>query len=297
MFEPEWVAGLGRRARQAAASQEDTFVIPEGAAVAELAAAMVPPGRLRAEAEGWLGAGASYHALVRLAARAVAAPGGDDPPGPPVYVPKAGGELEPILSLWPAVLAVPTGTSFKPFELVALRAFPVHPLGVVTKPTWADGRLCSPAEYFFHDLDHARFKIREDLRVEGVEIPDAYQSGSTLDARTGHHRIILRAARGRIGSTLWDRAESRRALALRLIAFAKRLGGSHAAAAELLLFEILCEKSHSLETSVLFRELASEAHVAKIRSKQTNGFYGERIPDAATMMALDEARLALKRAL
>ena len=105
--------------------------------------------------------------------------------GEAVYVPKAAAELEPMLRLWPSVLAVPTALAFAPLDLVALRAFPVHPLGVMGEVAWADGRPCSPAEYFFHDLDHARYKVREDLRVEGVEIPDAYQDGTTVDAAHG----------------------------------------------------------------------------------------------------------------
>ena len=294
LFSPESLERVRRRAQQAAAAGENTFPIPEAAGVAEFVAAMVPVGPLRTEAERWLGVGAGYHSLARLAARAATSMGGDEAPGSAVYVPKAAGELEPILRLWPAVLAVPTTMSFRLLDLVALRAFPVHPLGLVGEPTWADGRLCSPAEYFFHDLDHARFKIREDLRVEGVEIPDAYQGGTALDARTGQHRIILPAAEGRIGSTLWDRAEPRRELADRLLAFAASLEGPRAAAADLLLFEIIYEKSHPLEEKLISRELASDAHVVKIRSKWENGFYGVPIPEVATIAALDEVRLAIK---
>jgi hypothetical protein len=296
-FAAESLGRLRRRAEQAAAAGEGTFPIPEAAPVAEFVAAMAPPGPLRTEAERWLGAGAGYHALVRLAARAVTGLGGDEAAGAAEYVPKAAGELQPILRLWPAVLVVPATVAFTPRDLVRLRAYPVHPVGLVSEPTWADGRVCSPAEYFFHDLDHARFKVREDLRVEGVEIPDAYQAGTTADARTGRHRIILPAAEGRIGSTLWDRAGPRRELAARLLSCASGLGGARTAAANLLLFEIIHEKSHPLDPAVLARELASEAHVAKIRRKQASGFYGERGPGVATMAALDEARSKLEEIL
>jgi hypothetical protein len=296
-FGAESLGRLRRRAEQAAAAEEDTFAIPEAAPVAERLAALMPPGPLRTEAERWLMAGASYHTLVRLAAQAVASFSGNVPPAEAVYVPKAAGELEPMLRLWPSVLAVPTTLAFAPLDLVALRAFPVHPLGVVSEAAWADGRLCSPAEYFFHDLDHARFKVREDLMVEGIEIPDAYQDGTTLDARTGKHRTILPVAAGRIGATLWERAEPRRALAQALLAIATGLGGPRASAAELLLFEMIYEKSHPLDAAVLARELATDAHVAKIRHKQASGFYGAEAPTAATIAALDEARCALRGAL
>ena len=293
LFEAESLAQIRRRAEQAAAAGEATFGIPEFGPVAERVAAMVH-GPLRMEAERWLEAGASYHALVRLAARAVTKLGCDEAAGDAVYVPKAAGELEPMLRLWPAVLVVPTFIALRPLDLLMLRAFPVHPLGLVSEPTWADGRLCCPAEYFFHDLDHARFKIREDLLVQGIEVPDAYQDGSTLDACTGQHRLILPAAEGKIGSTLWERVEPRLELARRLFAFAASLGPPRSAAAKLLLFEVLVEKSHSLEVAVLARELASETHVNKIRRKQASGFYGDHAPRAETMSALDEARLLLK---
>jgi hypothetical protein len=297
LFGSDSLQHLRLRAEQAAAAGQASFAMPEGAPVAKYLAAMAPPGPLLDEANGWLPAGASYHALVRLAARAVTAFSANAPASEAVYVPKAAGELEPMLQLWPSVLAVPTTIAFSPLDLVALRAFPVHPLGVVTEVTWADGRPCSPAEYFFHDLDHARFKVREDLRVEGVEIPDAYQDGTTVDAHTGRHRVILPAAVGHIGTSLWERARSRQALAGRLLATAAELGGAQAAAAELLLFEIIYEKSHPLDAAVLARELASGAHVAKIHHKQASGFYGTDAPTAETIAVLDQARRALEGAL
>ena len=297
LFGADSLVRLRRRAESAAAAGEATFSIPEAAPVAERVAAMAPPGPLRTEAERWLADGAGYHALVRLAARSATSLGGEGAAGDAVYLPKAGGELEPMLRLWPAVLTLPTKRTFTPLDLVALRAFPVHPLGLVKQATWADGRLCSPAEYFFHDLDHARFKIREDLLVEGIAIPDPYQEGSTMDARTGQHRIILPAAEGRIGSTLWDRVTPRRELANRLLAFVASLDGPRALAAEVLLFEVIYEKSHPLEATVLARELASDAHVLKIRRKRAAGFFGEHVPDAATMGALDQVRVALKEML
>lgn len=292
MFGAESLLGLRRRAEQAAAAGAPTFAIPEAAPAAEHVAAT--SNSLRREAERWAADGASYHALVRLVARAVAERAA---PGPAEFVPKAIGELEPMLRLWPSVLAIPTPTAFSPLDLVTLRAFPVHPLGLVERPTWADGRLCSPAEYFFHDLDHARFKIREDLRVEGIDLPDAYEGGSTVDPRTGRHRVILPAAEGRIGSALWDRAEARLALARRLLAFAASLGGARTLAAEALLFELIYEKSHPLDEAALARELSTDEHVAKIRRKRASGFFENDVPDDATMAALDEVRVEIARTL
>lgn len=293
MFEPDSLASLWRRAERAAALGESTFAIPEAAEVAAFAASRCT-GSLRAEAERWVDEGAGYHALVRLAARVVLALPSDETPGSAVYVPKARAELEPLLELWPHVLALPTLCAFTPGELVALRAYPVHPLGLVATATWADGRSCSPAEYFFHDLDHARFKIREDLRFEGVELPDAYCNGTTLDPETGQHRSILPAARGKVGSSLWQRATARRAFAERLTAWILTLEPPAAEAAELLLFEILYEKSHALEPAVLERELSSDAHLVKIRRKLTTGFYGQSPPDAPTMARLDEVQSKMR---
>jgi hypothetical protein len=296
LFDAASLAELRRAAEDAATAGDATFSIPAAAPVAERLATMAE-GSLRQEAEGWLRAGASYHALVRLAGEVVKACAGDGWPTETVYVPKAEGELEAMLRLWPAVLALPTAQPLTAPDLVALRAFPVHPLGIVNTPSWADGRLCTPAEYFFHDLDHARFKIREDLLVEGMALPDAYQEGTTWDARTGRHRMILDAAFGRIGPTLWNEAESRAALAGRLLAYGASLDEPRAAAAELLLFEILCEKSYPLDVNVLARELHSGVHVDKIRRKHASGFYGHDVPEPGTMSVLDEVSMLLRNIL
>ena len=60
---------------------------------------------------------------------------------------------------------------------------------------------------------------------------------------------------------------------------------------------MIYEKSHPLDVAVLTRELGSETHVKKIRSKLANGFYGEDVHDTATIASLDEVRLALKEML
>ena len=43
-----------------------------------------------------------------------------------VYVPKACDELEPLLALWPHVLALPTIKNLSRRELIRIRAFPAH---------------------------------------------------------------------------------------------------------------------------------------------------------------------------
>jgi hypothetical protein len=239
-----------------------------------------------------------YQERVRSAARRVLADQALRPPAELIYVPKASLELEPLLALFPDVLALPTTAKLSPREIIELRAFPLHPLGLVEDATWGDGRLLSPADYFFHDLDHARFKIREDLRALGVEIPDAYQDGTTIDPRTGQHRTILPAAAGRIGRVLWERARERLELGRRLLARAASLEGpGRAGAAELLLFEIVHEKSFPLEADVLLRELGREAHPEKIQKKRAAGFYGAAPPAPEVMDALDEARVRLREVL
>ncbi|MFL5349696.1 MAG: hypothetical protein ACJ8AT_33280, partial [Hyalangium sp.] len=113
-FGAETLGRLRRRAEQASAAGQDTFAVPEAAPVLERVALLSPPGPLRTEAQAWPGAGAGYHRLVRLAARAVAAFSGPGPPGEAVYGPKASGELEPMLRLWPWVLAMPTTIALTP---------------------------------------------------------------------------------------------------------------------------------------------------------------------------------------
>lgn len=167
--------------------------------MAALIADRVPDGELRGQAAAWLSAGARYHDLIRLCACAVVAMDAPGDRARAVYRPKAASEVEPMLALWPHVLVLPTTALLSMRDLIQLRAFPVHPLGVVAQPLWVDGGRASPSEYFFHDLDHARFKVREDLLTAGISIPDAYQDGSTLDPRTGRHRTILPFAVGEVG--------------------------------------------------------------------------------------------------
>jgi hypothetical protein len=284
---------LGRRARAAALRGEASFAFPEGTDAAKLIAA-APDTMLAADAEGWRAGSADYHGLVRLAARAVV---GWDPgahPSAGAYLAKAGGELEPMLALWPQVLVLPTAERLSRRDLILLRAFPVHPLGLVTVLSWADGAPSPPSEYFFHDLDHARFKVREDLLALGLELPDAYQDGSTLDPGTGRHRIILPLVEGRLGGALWERASERLSVARALLERIDLIADATLArAAELLLFEIIHEKSFPLDRVVVARELRADAHAAKIQRKRLTGFFGDDDPGSAVVAMLPEARRVL----
>ncbi|MEO8128678.1 MAG: hypothetical protein ABI822_16370 [Bryobacteraceae bacterium] len=167
--------------------------------------------------------------------------------------------------------------------LIASRPIPVHILGIVTERSWADGRWCSPADFFYHYLDHARFKIREDLLALGYECPDA-----------DGERLILPHVLGCIreaGPKLWDLAPERLALARRLLSGIDGLAEKDlACAAELLLFEIVHEKSFPVDRVVLDRELRNAAHIAKLRRKCAAGFYGEANPDEPVTGRLEHAR-------
>jgi hypothetical protein len=288
---------VGRSAREAARRRESSFAVPEWSAAADWVGAKADEPGLRDDAAAWLKSGATYHELVRLCARAVVGLDARWPPSKNRYRDKAEGELEPMLALWPDVLVWPTASPLSPLDLVDLRAFPVHPLGLAGRPTWTDGALDSPSEFFFHDLDHARFKIREDLLVEGIAIPDAYRDGSTLDPENGRHRVILSHVVGRIGDRLWERAPERCALAQQLRTRVAALEASpYRSATELLLFEIVHEKSFPLDPAVLDRELAGESHLAKLRLKAANRFFPGGTDDAV-VAALPRARSFLREIL
>ena len=291
IFTSDLLIALGQRAAAAAAERADTFQVPEFEPVATAVAADCRIKRTAAAARRWASDGASYHELVRLCANYVMELEAIVPVGEPVYVPKARDELEPLLALWPHVLALPTINSLSARDLIRLRAFPVHPLGVNSEAVWADGRQVSPAEFFFHDLDHARFKVREDLLVMGLHIPDAYQDGTTFDPLIGRHRSILPEALGKVGPSLWSNAAKRYSLVESLLNKIDALPNrSLASAAEWLLFQILHEKSFPVDIPILRRELATPHHVKLLQSKVDKGFYDMNTPSPDTMAQLNAAR-------
>jgi hypothetical protein len=239
----------------------------------------------------WQSESALYRNVVSLVADHVIGLDRFEPRSEHGYRRKAEAELAPLLDLWPHVLAVPTTQSFTQRELILRRALPVHPLGVVAAPAWADGMLRSPAEFFFHDLDHARFKIREDLAALGVVIPDAYQDGSTFDPVSRKHRSILHAAIGKVGPALWQSVPERTAVAHGLVHdLAETSDRVLADASELLLFELVHEKSFPIVPAILLRELSTTAHLDKLRHKHETCFFGPHAPSDAVIARLEDAR-------
>jgi len=243
----------------------------------------------------WLADGERYRRGMQLVAEHVlAATAGSGPE----YVPKVAGELAAMLAMWPHVLLLPTSRSLSPDDLLRLRAWPLHPLGVVPRPTRADGAVRSPAEYFAHDVDHARYKVREDLLVRGRVVPDPYVDGSTFDDGRGVHRAVMVAAVPLVDAEGW-RAAAQRAARIDewLLAIGAERDRALAAAAQWLLFELLHEKSLPPEASVLVPALVGDAHVAKLAQKAARGFHGPHGPDAAALAALPSARTWLLRLL
>ncbi|HEX4460511.1 MAG TPA: hypothetical protein VIA18_21180 [Polyangia bacterium] len=230
-----------------------------------------------------------------------------DPSLPRIYQPKVAAELAPLVALYPDVIAFPTFAPLSPGFFVQTRVAPVHPLGLRTTPLFSDGAVLSPLEYFLHDVDHARFMVREELLSRGVALPDAYQSPpdggaptTLVDAATHRHRTILDGAQAAVtAAALDDRAIlSRRSdCARRLAAAATSLARADADAVELLLFEMLHEKGLPFEPRVLRREAAGTRHVDKLRHKLTSGFYGDSLPHAGRGESLPAARQWLLREL
>lgn len=263
--------------------------LPEGGAL-EVGPLVVPV--------AWLRDPEHYRRDVRRAAEAALArslPSRDRrPTAPPEYVPKVLAELEPLLALAPDVLLVPTDARLTMEDLIRLRAWPVHPLGVVADATPADGAVRSPAEFFFHDLDHARFKVREDLLARGIAIPDPYVDGSTFDADLGAHRAVMTAALPHVDGDGWRRGPDRAAYVARVLAaLDARPEPASRESARWLLFELVHEKSLPLEPAALSRALATATHVAKLRAKCARGFYRSFGPSPDALAGLEDARARL----
>lgn len=208
-----------------------------------------------------------------------------------VFEPKVQSEFEPFLALWPSVIVVPTAATLTIDDLIFGRAFPIHPLGITPQTSWADGHRCTPAEFLFHDLDHARFKVREDLLALGIEISDAYRDGSSFDSTTGRHRTFLAEAQGKIGGALWQAVGTRARLAQSLLlAIASEPQKELGEAARWLLFELVHEKSLPMDPRTLARALATDTHSSKLAAKCEGGFYADQGPSAIVVARLDEAR-------
>jgi hypothetical protein len=276
--------------------------IPELAPLVRQLALLQP--RLADDARAILAAGVPYGEALRLAHRFAMTADDEARARTPdlgrVYGPKAGAELEPLIALFPDVIAFPTLAALDVGRLIATRVVPVHPLGLVLAPLYSDGMVMSPREYFLHDVDHARFMVREELLSRGVDLPDAYQSRdggaptTLIDARHNRHRTILDGAAPKVAAArLGDRArlDARARFAATLDQARAQLPPEDAAAVTLLLFEIVHEKGFPLDATVLRRELAGAHHPAKLRRKLDGDFYGVALrPGAATVARLDWAR-------
>jgi hypothetical protein len=272
--------------------------LPELRATVEQMALLAPA--LAGEAQAVVAAGLPYAPAVRLAARFAAL--ADEharvrwPGLPVVFQPKVAAELEPLLALFPDVIAFPTFAPLDADFFVATRVVPVHPLGLVAAPLYSDGAVMSPLEYFLHDVDHARFMLREDLLSRGVALADAYQGTpptTLVDARLNLHRTILDGAAPAVvaaGLAGRERLDERSRYAARFIDAADLPSGTHARALSLLLFEILHEKGFPFDGAVLRREVAGDRHVGKLGDKLRAGFFGRMTADAETIALLDWAR-------
>lgn len=195
---------------------------------------------------------------------------------------KTAAEWAPFQALQPFIQALHCrGPASRRF-LILLRALPVHLLGIVDEPAWADGDLRSPAEFFYHDLDHARYKIREDLLALGFDCPDVSPATPVILP------FALDAIR-QVGPVLWQLAPERLRLARKLFTTLDDAPDRQLAqAAEWLLFEIVHEKSFPLDRTILRRELQRPEHIAKLRKKLAAGFYEEASP--LVFARLPEAR-------
>lgn len=202
------------------------------------------------------------------------------------FVEKTAAEWPPFLALAPHIQGLRCrGPAARRF-LIALRALPVHLLGVVDQPVWADGAIRTPAEFICHDLDHARYKIRQDLLALGHTIPDVTpETPAILEAALPHVREL--------GDQLWALAPARLALARVLFEHLDGLADLPLTqAGEWLLFEIVHEKSFPLDRAILLKELSHDAHVRKLRKKWQDGFYHEA--RAEVFARLEDARRSLR---
>lgn len=246
-----------------------------------------PLARLHPALIDCLHSGCPYHRTISLTLEVVLAM--DERRGPAraaaIFAPKVASELPWLTALAPEVLVYPTYEPASMRELVRARALPVYVLGLSLEERDLDGGQRTPAELFFHDLDHLRFMVREDLALLGHPVPDPYQVEdgvlTTHDAASGTHRGVFEHALPLLKQETrrWRaHAEESWRLSVRLDDLLGRLPPHLAPVAELLLFEICHEKSLPLVSRVLSRELVRDAHRDKILKKQREGFWGASAP-------------------
>ena len=257
---------------------------------------------LAARAEAWPNDACRYDEAVRLARDYVMLIDAAHEPGP--YAARVAAEFDDALALAPVVIMLPSFETLDMVDLLRVRATAVRVIGLRERATYADGAPCTPAEFFWHDLDHVRFMVREDLAALGVAIADAYGppdatgARSTLDGATGTHRCILTAA----ATALTARRTAHARLVRRatrtidhLLTGLIRSESDHSqvvAAARLTLFEVCHEKSFTPVPEILRRELMNDAHGAKIHHKLARRFWGDAV-DPSLVAHLEAARAML----
>lgn len=318
-------ACLHRRATEAARRRERTFLFPELAPTVERLERELRRLRsnfpevqpeetehllsLEARARELRERGTPYHGLLRLTVdwleiverRVRAGHSGLAH----VFAPRCREELEYLLHLWPDVLAFPTFSELTVRYFRRTRPVPLHALGLIAAPRYADGQWCSPADFFFHDVDHVRFLVREDLLALGVDTPDPYRSSDayapapTFDPWRGRHRTVLDRAVGRVDCISEPaRVEARWTLARRVDARLEHLRAADpllGEAAGMLLFELVHEKGFPLEARVLREQLALSSHASKLAAKLGADFYGPGAVAEGVPARLEQAREWLSR--
>ncbi len=250
----------------------------------------------------WLDSGGPYADAVRLARDYVEQ--ADDVRSPGDYGVRVTAEFDDALRLAPTVTMLVSFETLGMTDLLRLRATSARVIGLRDGASFADGAVCTPAEFFWHDLDHLRFMVREDLAVLSIAMPDAYGTcdadgrRSTFDPQSGQHRRILAAA---VAPLADQRAAYGRLMARAARTVEGLLGGldrqhrlpaETVSAARLILFEICHEKSFTPVPEVLRRELSHDTHLAKIRLKLARRFWGDAA-DPVLAGHLDSARALL----
>ncbi len=240
-----------------------------------------------ARAQAWVTGGCRHDALVRLALDYVSLLDAGSARG--AYGMRVAAELDDALALAPSIVMLPSFEALDMVGLLRLRATSARVVGLRDGTAMADGDACTPSEFFWHDVDHLRFMVREDLAVLGVAIPDAYGAPdrdgrrSTFDAASGGHRRILAAAVAPLAARRSEHARLMQRAAATIDGLLSGLARCESgqapgvAAARLLLFEICHEKSLTPVPEILRRALADEAHIAKVRSKLARRFWGEAV--------------------
>jgi len=86
-------------------------------------------------------------------------------------------DLEVLITLikhQPLAKAVPTHHPLTIRDFNDLSPYPIYPVGIVSKPTLADGTLYLPAEYRGHDVDHTVSMLARDKEILEIVGPNSF---------------------------------------------------------------------------------------------------------------------------